>query len=244
MTEELVNLSNYEIFVIGLFAAWFLGLNLVATINALIATVKRGSKGHDAYQAWWVGICGPVIVVIALISHYSGTSVPGPPLIVFLAVALVTIPLEEAIAWKLKIGAFQSPGRVFDQFSMAFIGLFLASAGAYVAYFRLELNLVSAILLFGFAGYLLEVFPFQKLYRVVPPRLLYGAYPPIVAGHYILLLLPAYVLAQSEVEGTSRWDHPLKWVLGLGLPFLFPGLVVFLSVVSSRIKRLSGGQGR
>jgi len=156
----------------------------------------------------------------------------------FLVIALGGVILEETLCFFLKVGIFEHPGNRIQQFLGPTTALFLACFGGWIAYQRLELDLLSAVLLFGFAGYLLEAFPFQKLYRTVPPKLLYGAYPPIIAGHYILLMLPAYILVQPQIEEAPRWDHPLKWVFGLALPFIFP-CILFLfnpSVDSNKIK--------
>ncbi len=215
-----------------IFWAWFILLNLFATGRALYKTYVEHLP-TEPYQIIWAGGVGLVQLATAAILWRKSVELRRPPWLVFAGASLLLTMGEELTCFFLKTGIFKHLDEVSAPvlFTVATGLLWVSALGCFAAYRLLALRWHHALLLFGFAGYFLEAFPFQKLYRHVPLPILLGLYPPAVAWHYMLIGMLPLLLVRPQIEPMARWDHPAKWLLALLLPLAIPTLVV-LTVLS------------
>ncbi len=125
-----------------LFWAWFIGLNVLFTGIAIKKTFFMQVPKSDPYQAWWVGLVGPLVFGLsALAVRYPPRfSLRIPPSILFLGAALVGVVAEEFTCYSLGTGRFRSPGDPVRLFLEASLALYLACIGAWVAFRWLALR--------------------------------------------------------------------------------------------------------
>jgi hypothetical protein len=202
-------------------------VNLFATGRAVHLTYVEG-RPTEPYQIWWAGAIGLVEIALAAWLLKTRPRIGGPAWLVFGACALVFAMAEELTCWWFRTGIFRHAGEVpaWVLFSVASGLLWMCALSGFLVYRLFDLRWHHALLLYGFSGFLLEAFPFQKLYRHVPLPILIGLFPPAVAWHYVLIGLVPFLLVKGEVEARRRWDHPVKWVLGLLVPLALPTLIV------------------
>lgn len=162
---------------------------------------------EDPYQVWWVGVLGAPIGVLSYLLFRQTRASPwtrGHD-VAFLAVGALGVAAEELTCLLLRVGAFDEPGNRVAQFASGFTGLYLSVVGAWVGLRWVALSPRVALIIYGFCGWFIEAFPFQKLYRSVPWPLLLGLFPPVVALHFILMTLPAFALVwrARQQDGSS-----------------------------------------
>jgi hypothetical protein len=209
------------------FWAWFVLVNLFATGRALYLTFGKNIP-TEPYQIWWPGVVGIAELALAVGLLRWRARMPGPSWLIFSAAALLFCMAEELTCYLVRTGIFRHLGEVSTVvlFAVATSLLWLCALGGYACFRLLHLKWHQALLLFAFSGFILEAFPFQKLYRTVPLPILLGLFPPAAAWHYVLIGLIPFVLVRSDVESRARWDHPMKWIIGLVLPLAVPTIIV------------------
>jgi hypothetical protein len=215
-----------------LFALWFLLPNLFATGNAMWVNFVKGIT-KEPYQVWWAGLVGVLQLLAVVPVARSRRQCPGPPWLAFGLLSLLGCAAEEFTCYLVRTGIFKHMGKVPTPI-LFMVGtglLWLCALGSYLIYVRFELKWHQALLLFAFSGFLLEAFPFQKLYRHIPLPILLGLFPPVVAWHYVLIGLFPYLLVRDRIESHPRTDHWIKWPLGLFFPLALPTVIV-LTVLS------------
>jgi hypothetical protein len=206
------------------FWVWFVVVNVFFTGRALYLTLRDGAP-TEPYQIWWAGAFGAVQLIVAVIVLRARWTLGARrPWLVFGGASLVLAMTEELTCYVLASGIFSGGGNtpVPVLFGVATVLVWIPALGGLAVYRLFQLRWHQALLLFAFSGYLQEAFLFT---RSEPLPILVGLIPPLAAWHYVLIGLFPFLLVRDRIEPTRRWDHPVKWIVGLLLPTAIPTLV-------------------
>jgi hypothetical protein len=208
-------------------AAWFVVVNLVATANAVYKNCIAGVHA-ETYQVYWAGAMGVAELVAARYVIRAKLRPKRHAWLWFAATALSFTLAEELTCFLVGTGIFKhrDEAPLVVLFAVGTGLIWLCALGGFAVFRWFRLRWYESLLLFAFAGALLEAFPFQKLYRHVPLPIVLGLICVAAAWHYVLIGLFPFWLASEEIESLDRWDHPLKWPLGVLIPMMPPTLVV------------------
>jgi hypothetical protein len=208
---------------------WFSLCHLLIAIDLINKAIgSTAFEDSDFYQMIFPFGVGTISLLLYLTKTPPYLPERIPKTLRFAIFFLFFAFLEETACYVAGTGAFDHGRKPLAGYLIGTIGLTCWVIGVFVVFRYFRLAVFEICILTGLSGWILEAIVYHPLWRSIPLPLFFLILPPIVAFHYILLILYSVKEINNDMNALKRSTSYLRYPAALLAPLILPGLLANL----------------
>ena|GEM_PF-3485013 len=208
---------------------WFFLCHLLVAIDLLNKAIGSATfEDSDFYQAIFPFGIGVISLLLYVMKKPPYFPVRIPKALRFAVLFLFFVFLEESACHLAGTGAFDHGRRPLVGYVIGTMGLTCWAIGVFIAFRYFWFSIFEICILAGLSGWILEGIVYHPLWKSMPLPIFFLILPPIVAFHYILLILYPITEINDDMKVLKRSRSYLRYPVAMLAPLVLPGILANL----------------
>ena len=208
---------------------WFFLCHLLIAIDLINKAVSNTHfEDSDFYQMIFPFGIGTISLLLYYVKKPPYLPERIPKMLKFAVLFLVFAFLEETACYVAGTGAFDHGREPLVGYIIGILALTCWAIGVFIAFRYFWFSIFEICILTGLSGWILEGIVYHPLWKSMPLPIFFLILPPIVAFHYILLILYPITEINDAVKALKRSRSYLRYPVAVLAPLVLPGILATL----------------
>jgi hypothetical protein len=208
---------------------WFFLCHFLIAVDLLNKAIGSATfEDSDFYQMIFPFGIGAISLLLYLVKKPPYFPERIPKTLRFAVLFLLFALLEETACYLAGTGAFGHGRKPLAGYIIGTIGLTCWAIGVFIAFRYFWFSIFEICILTGLSGWILEGMVYHPLWKSMPLPIFFLILPPIVAFHYILLILYPITEIDNDMKTLKRSRSYLRYPVAVIAPLVLPGILANL----------------
>lgn len=208
---------------------WFFLCHFLIAIDLVSKAIgSTAFEDSDFYQMIFPFGVGGIGLILYLVRKPPYFSERIPAILRFAILFLLFALLEETACYVAGTGAFDHGRSPLAGYIIGTLGLTCWAIGVFAAFRYFWFSVFEICILTGLSGWILEGMVYHPLWKSISLPLFLLILPPIVAFHYILLILYAVTEINDSMKTLKRSKSYIRYPVAILAPLILPGILANL----------------